>query len=221
MTMLMAALMPGLAVVLALAGGASQEPAPKKVLVRPPDWVVRHDPGGAADALYFVGMPPGWHITTGPGTILYHPARTGQGRFRVEAEIFLFPGTSDGVHGLFLAGRTLDDAEGPSYAAFLVRRDGGATRGHCVKGKRAATPFTTAPAGVAAVGAKEPVKNVLVVEVDGNVATFLVNGRQVAKETANGPAGPWDGVVGLRIDPDVNLHMTRLDVTPLGEPGRR
>ena len=35
--------------------------------------------------LYFVAMPPGWHVTTGPGSLLYHPEYAGRGNFAVEA----------------------------------------------------------------------------------------------------------------------------------------
>lgn len=59
---------------------------------RPAEWRVRADVGHADvdQGLYFVEMPPGWHVTTGPGVVLWHPARTAEGAFRVEMEVFLF-----------------------------------------------------------------------------------------------------------------------------------
>src|SRR5262245_1452316 len=70
-------------------------------LTTPTDWKWRQDaeapiatglqmkPGEWA----FVQMPPGWHVTTGPGVLLY-PAANGDvtGHFSLESEIFLFPG---------------------------------------------------------------------------------------------------------------------------------
>ena len=53
--------------------------------------VVETDPPKATDTR-FVAMPPGWHVTTGPTTVLYHPDYQTKGNFTVEAEIFLFPG---------------------------------------------------------------------------------------------------------------------------------
>ena len=72
-------------------------------------------------------MPPGFHVTTGPGTVLFHPDHAGKGNFSVEAEVFLFPGDSPSDYGIFVGGRDLDPAKSPSYIAFLVRRDGKAS----------------------------------------------------------------------------------------------
>ena len=57
--------------------------------------VVDADPPKSTDTR-FVAMPPGWHLTTGPATLLYHPDYQTKGNFSVEAEIFLFPGESQG-----------------------------------------------------------------------------------------------------------------------------
>ena len=56
------------------------------------------------------------------------------------------------------------------------------------------------------------VKNVLAAEVSGDEVRFLVNGREVARQPREGL--PLDGVVGLRVNHRLNLHVTRLDVTP-------
>ena len=56
-------------------------------LTRPPDWMLRFDRPAPDSAIYFVDMPPGWHITTGPAAILYDPAMaasTNTGRPRGE-----------------------------------------------------------------------------------------------------------------------------------------
>jgi hypothetical protein len=57
----------------------------------------------------FVTMAPGWHVTTGPAALLYHPDyRTkNMDNFAVEAEIFLFPGTSQEEYGIFIGGKNL------------------------------------------------------------------------------------------------------------------
>jgi hypothetical protein len=46
---------------------------------------------------------------------------------------------------------------------------------------------------------------------------FLVNEQQLAVY-ARESYMDYDGNVGLRVGRDVNLHVTRLDVTPLAEP---
>ena len=55
------------------------------------------------------------------------------------------------------------------------------------------------------------VKNVLRVEAEASVVTFLVNGQKVADVPRDG--GRFDGIVGLRIGENLNLHVTNLDLT--------
>ena len=66
-------------------------------LTTPTNWKWRQDapaPLAAGSKMepgswVFVQMPPGWHVTTGPGVLLY-PATNGEvdGNFTLEAEIF-------------------------------------------------------------------------------------------------------------------------------------
>jgi hypothetical protein len=55
------------------------------------------------------------------------------------------------------------------------------------------------------------VKNVLRVEAEAAAVTFLVNGQKVAEVPRDG--GRFDGVVGLRVGENLNLHVTNLDLT--------
>lgn len=205
-----------------LAAAAMQAPA-KTALQPPPDWVTRTDQGTDVSApLYFVSMPPGWHITTGPGTILYNPAQTCEGSCRIEAEFYLFPGTSAGGYGVFLGGRKLDEDAGPSYDVFMLRWDGAHARGNWINGTRMpAAAFRPEGAPYVAKGLPDkPVKNVITIEVDrdengDHVGQFFVNGHRLYRERhlarPNGRP-PFLGTVGLRVDAGVNLHVTRLEV---------
>ena len=62
-------------------------------------------------AWLFGTMAPGWHITTRPGAILFEPNYSSRGRFVVESESFLFPGTSNAGFGVFVGGRDLEDRQ--------------------------------------------------------------------------------------------------------------
>lgn len=162
-----------------------------------------------AGAWLFGTMAPGWHITTRPGVILFEPAYSARGRFVVESEAFLFPGESAAGYGIFVGGRDLDATR--SYVAFLVRRDGSAAIESVDSGRTVALhPWTKAPAVVAGAAAGE-VKNVLRVEAEAAAVTFLVNGQKVADVPRDGQR--FDGVVGLRIGENLNLHVTNLDLT--------
>jgi hypothetical protein len=211
------------AVLLVAAGTQDVQPAaPKKELQRPADWVTRADSGGAAAApLYFVSMPPGWHITTGPGTILYNPAQTCTARCRIEAEIYLFPGQAEGGYGVFLGGFKLEEETGANYDVFMLRWDGAHARGNWINGVRMpAAAFRPEMSPYVEKGLPDkPVKNVITIEVDEvngePVAQFFVNGHRMYLEHHHLPPpgrSPYLGTVGLRVDAGVNIHVTRLDV---------
>ena len=102
-------------------------------LKTPTDWKWRQDapaPLAAGSKMepgswVFVQMPPGWHVTTGPGVLLY-PTANGDaaGNFSIEAEIFLFPESTAEEYGVFLGGRSIDGTEPPVYLTFVLRGDG-------------------------------------------------------------------------------------------------
>ncbi len=201
------------------------EKTPEKKTLQPPtDWVTRADSGTNASApLYFVSMPPGWHITTGPGAILYNPGQTCAGSCRIEAEFYLFPGKSDGGYGVFLSGFELGEQEaGPNYEVFMLRWDGAHTRGNWIKGSRMpAAAFRPEMAQYVEKGLPDkPVKNVLTIEINkeengDHVGQFFVNGHRMYREHHLArPFGraPYLGTVGLRVDAGVNIHVTRLEV---------
>jgi hypothetical protein len=184
-------------------------------LSTPPTW--RWVTDAPDSAFQFVAMPPGWHITAGPGMLLYDPANVARGRYAVETEIFLFPGTSPGEHGVFLAGTGLDGA--PEYVAFLIRRDGGVA----VERRSGGTVTPLVPWSIAAAvqqpSGSDAVKNTLRIGVEADSLRFDVNGARVAT-LARGD-WPLDGVLGFRVGAATNLHITSLDVTQRLAPPRR
>lgn len=155
-------------------------------------------------------MAPGWHITTRPGAVLFEPSYAGTGRFSVEAEMFLFPGTSQSGVGLLLGGQNLGTAT-PSYSAFLIRRDGSAAiERH--EGDRRIVLAEWVRAGSIVPGSPDSaVRNLLRVDVDGEVTRFHVNGVLVAE--VGRPAPEFAGTVGLRVGADLDVHVTNLDLT--------
>ncbi|HUF48790.1 MAG TPA: hypothetical protein VMM93_13315 [Vicinamibacterales bacterium] len=161
---------------------------------------------------FFVAMPPGWHVTTGPGAVLYPPDYLGRGNFGVEAEVFLFPGESQEGYGVFAGGRDLEEGRAPSYLAFVARRDGRA--GIFVRTAAGLTPlvdWVENDAVLPNLGGTDAVKNVLRVEVGPAEIQFSANGKPIAST----PRTPHDlaGHVGFRVGARVNLHASRLDVT--------
>jgi len=184
---------------------------------RPAGWEVRFDqPDADATALTFVSMPPGWHITTGPAAIFYEPGTTATGRFKVEATIHLFDpeGRREGF-GLFVGGKNLK-GEGQSYLYFLIRNDGS----YLVKRRSASETVTlkdwTSHAAIVRFDpSQSSVKNVLAIEADDATVSFYVNGEKATSLPRS--EVDLDGIVGLRINHALNVHVSDLTVTMMDE----
>jgi hypothetical protein len=158
----------------------------------------------------FGTMAPGWHITTRPPVILFEPRYATTGRFSVESEIFLFPGASAAGFGLFVGGADLEGK--PRYAAFLIRRDGHVAIETVHAGRATLlVNWTKAPGVLPGGEAGDPARNVLRVDGEADVVRFSVNGNVVADVPRTSAA--FDGIVGLKVGGDLNLHVTNLDVT--------
>ncbi len=200
-------------------------------LQTPADWKWRFDEpaavtnqGTAVDSkkVYFVAMPPGWHMTTGPGALLYSPDHSGRGNFAVEMDVFLFPDSSDQEYGVFVGGRELDPTSTAAvYTAFVLRRDGQAA-----VVKRSGTRETmlvnwmpNAAASPLPAGGKDDVKNVLRVEVGPVDVAFSANGKPITS-VPRADVLP-DGHIGFRVGRGMNLHASQLTVSYKLAPVRR
>lgn len=179
-------------------------------LTRPSDWQVRFDNPAPDNEIYFVDMPPGWHITTGPSAILYNPATTATAPYRIESEIFLFPGERREAFGIIFGGTDLA-GEAQTYTYFLIRKDGQ----FIIKGRHGSetstlVPWTAHAAIVPHDGGEGTAKNVLAVTAGDKDVAFEVNGQEVARlERASVTT---DGVVGLRVNHRLNIHVASLNV---------
>ena len=178
---------------------------------RPNDWTVRFDRAGTPDsAIYFVSMPPGCHITTGPAAVLYDRARVAHGEYRVESEIYLFPIERLEAFGVFLGG---SDLGGPAqaYTYFLIRKDGKfLIKERSGSDTRVIHPWTEHAAIVKHEGQEGRTKNLLAVDVGPDMVDFYVNDEKVASLPRSDVK--TDGIVGLRVNHGLNIHVTSLDI---------
>lgn len=158
----------------------------------------------------FSPMPPGWHVTMGPGAVLSDSTLQAAGRFVVESEVFLFPSSSAAEYGIVLGLRATE------WTGFVARRDGSAAIVRI--GADGAVPLVgwAAHDSVPKPGA-EPARAVLRVEAERDSAYFMVNGQRVGTIPRT-PA--LDGAFGLRVGPGVNVHVSRLDLTRRLAPPR-
>lgn len=179
----------------------------------PEGWQVRFDREGASmDDLYLVTMPPGYHVTTGPAMIAWHPDSVATGDFRVESETFLFdPQGRREAFGFFIGG---SDLQGPDqrYTYFLLREGGEFLVKTRVGSETAEVQGWTPHPAIVAFATKpedaHTAKNVLALEAAGDELSFSVNGEQVW----NGPREDLaaNGVFGLRVNHGLNLHITTI-----------
>jgi len=190
-------------------------------LQTPTDWRWRTDVPAkvtntgepADDVMVYVAMPPGWHITTGPGVALFQPSYSGRGNFTLQSDVFLFPGDSQEEYGLFIGGRGLDSTSAPaSYVAFVARRDGQAAVLKYGGGR--VEPLVAWKANDAVLrhpGGADTAKNVFRVEVAPTEIIFGANGKEIARVPRAGLE--TDGLFGFRVGKRMNLHVSTLDAT--------
>lgn len=191
-------------------------------MATPPTWTVRFDHPGTATVgadstadVWFVNMTPGWHITTGPAAIFYHPGSTVEGNQRLEANIFFFdPEDRLEAYGIFFGGQNLD-GDGITYDYFLVRNNGEFLVKRWSGHETSIIHPWTAHEAIAIFGpeTEDSVTNKLAVEVYDEEVVFLVNDVEVLRlprDQVN-----TDGVLGLRMNHRVNVHVSTLSVSDL------
>lgn len=176
-----------------------------------PDVVVGSD-AETAD-IFFVNMTPGWHITTGPRAIFYHPESVVSSDFKIKSLIHLFDtkGRDREGFGLFFGGKNLQE-DSQEYLYFLIRNTGD----FLVKARKGSETeniigWTASDTIVKYVGGDDPTgTNELTVEVVDGMIKFHINGTEVSSISTDG----WvtDGIFGLRVNHQVNLHIEDLSV---------
>lgn len=203
-----------------LATGPYGGAAAAQDLERPEGWQIRFDsPDMSEDDLQmFVDMPPGWHVMSGPPAVYWAPEMEASGNFRVEMEAFLFdPRERLEAFGIFVGGQSMD-SDDFQYSYFLIRNGGE----FIVKRRDGAetptvVPWTAHDAVLSFADREEggaSIKNVLVVEAGAETVRFFVNDQEVASlPRAEFPA---DGVYGFRVNHGLNLHISKLEASPLG-----
>jgi len=187
----------------------------------PLDWEVRLDHSkddviiGAdkeSSDIYFVTMTPGWHITTGPAAIFYHPESTAEKAFQASATIHLFdPGKRNEGFGIFVGGKNLDNEE-QSYLYFLIRNSGEFLIKRREGDDTHVVQNWTEHASIATFNedTESSVENTLAITVGEEEVIFHINGEQVT--TVAQTDIQTDGIVGLRVNHSLNLHISDLKV---------
>jgi hypothetical protein len=177
------------------------------------DWKIRYDrPMTPESALTINPVSNGqFHITTtGRGSaIVWRPSQTASGNFRVEAETELFPsGGHEEGYGLIVGGNNLE-SDNQTYFYFLIRRDGQFLIKHRAGAETHDIRTWSPSEAIVKQEGTANAKNTLAVEASRDSLTFFVNNQRV-----HAIARPSvDGIVGLRVNHQLNVHLYRLAIT--------
>lgn len=176
-----------------------------------PDETVAFGADPETAPVYFVNMTPGWHLTTGPRGVFYHPMMKASGDYAIHAALHLFNpnGRNREGYGLFFGGKDLQ-GEQVEYLYFLLRNTGD----FLIKSRSAETltlhqDWTPSDHIIIYDDESEfSVLNDLSVEVEGDSMHFYINQQKVS--TLPKTELSTDGTFGLRVNHNVNLHIEAL-----------
>ncbi len=202
--------------VIAALGALPLHPLPAQA---PPGWKWQTDAPAAWQsktdtptdtAFAFVRMPPGWHVTMGPGGVLYEPRYFAEGGFVLESQVFHFPNSSNGEYGLMVGGSGLEGSNA-RYVVFAARGDGSVAAWERNGGRDRMLAEWRRAEAVRPSDGKDVVGNLLRLAVTSREAVLKANGLDVLILPLEGLS--LDGQFGFRVGRGVNLHASTLNVT--------
>ena len=158
-------------------------------------------------------MGAGFHVTTGPAVVLWNPSNTATGTYTVRGTFHLMkPSGHVNYYGLVFGGGNLEGAR-QNYLYFLVGQNGtfvvkhraGDTMTHDVAGRTPHAAIAKPADGGASV-------NNLEVRVGADKIDYVVNGTVVHTTPKAGMTARTDGIWGVRINHELDVHVERLGV---------
>ncbi|HJU76216.1 MAG TPA: hypothetical protein VJ717_20920 [Gemmatimonadaceae bacterium] len=195
----------------------SAQDADKKVAdggVKVAGWEARLDRAGQkVEDLKFVSMGPGFHVTSGPAAIYFSPANEAKGNYQVKASLTQTKAPQHReAYGVFIAGDDLRDAS-QSYLYMVVAGSGEYTIKHRAGADVHTLVDWTKNDAVKAADAAGKSTNELTIDVGASEVRFLVNGTEVHKAPRSGMLASLDGVAGLRVNHNLDIHVGSFAVT--------
>jgi hypothetical protein len=181
----------------------------------PAGWSGRTDrPNTKLEDAKFVTMGSGYHVTSGPAAIYWKPASRVIGPFTATATMSQTKAPAHPeAYGIFFMGNKLDTPE-QSYAYLIVRGDGKLMVKHRAGAELHTILDWTESAAVHKADASGKATNTLTVDASKPDSVRLsVNGTQVAALPGS-HVGSTDGYVGLRVNHNLDVHVSNFTVTP-------
>lgn len=177
----------------------------------PAGWSGRTDrPSDKLTDAKFVKMGTGFHVTSGPAAIYWSASQSVKGPFTASTTITQTKApTHPEAYGIFFQGSKLDGPE-LNYAYFLVRGDGKFLVNHRAGSEVHKIVPWTDNAAIKKQDAAGKSTNTLTVDASKpDSVRLLVNGTQVHALKI-----PADGIVGLRVNHNLDVHVGDFTVTP-------
>jgi hypothetical protein len=172
------------------------------------------DPDGAG-TIKFVTMGSGFHATNPQAATYFNPANTASGNYSLKATFNLVkPSGHTNYYGLVFGGSDLEGA-GQSYIYFMVAQDGTWLIKHRAGDATHDVAARTANAAVKKPDATGKSSNVLEVRVTGDKVDYLVNGTTVHSTPKTGMTAKTDGVYGIRVNHQLEVHIDGLTLAKL------
>ena len=181
----------------------------------PAGWMGRTDrPDQKIQDAKFVTMGSGYHVTSGPAAIYWSDKTKVTGPFTASATIRQTKNpTHPEAYGMFFTGSKLDKPD-QTYMYFLVRGDGKVLVNHRAGKDVHKIMDWTDNAAVHKADAKGVASNTLSVDASKpDSVRLLVNSVQVAA-LPGAHVGSTDGYVGLRVNHNLDVHISDFVVTP-------
>lgn len=180
--------------------------------VLPEGWRHRFDlPGMKLEHVRFMQHGEALHITSGPPAIYYDSSRTAGGEYVVKSKFSqLAKGEHREGYGPFVGGAELEK-DGQRYLYFLVRQDGRFLVKERVGAQTRGIVDWTPHKAIKPFGSDGRMTNELAIAVDAGTVRFLINDVEVARKPRAGL--PTDGIVGLRINHQLDIMVDNLTVT--------
>lgn len=170
------------------------------------------DPDGTGD-IKFVTMGTGFHATNPKAAVYWNPANTASGAYTVKGTFKLMkPSGHANFYGLVFGGSGLEGAQ-QNYLYFVVAQNGM----WLVKGREADATSNVAPKtandAVKKPDASGESTNALEVRVGAEKVDFVINGVVVHTAPKTGALAKTDGIYGIRVNHQLEVHVDGLGVS--------
>ena len=195
--------------------------APLLAQAPPAGWKMRVDRStssadpDAAGTIKFVTMGTGFHATNPQAATYFNPGNTAAGNYSLKGNFTLVkPSGHTNYYGLVFGANDLDGA-GQNYLYFLVAQDGTYLVKH-----RAGEATHDVVVKAASDAVKKPDSsgrstNALEVRVGADKIDYVINGTTVQSTPKTGMSAKTDGVYGIRVNHQLEVHVDGLSVAKM------